>query len=259
MASDNHAHYGRVGVAVALGVAAIVATLIYLGGFGDRSNEFLVETYYDNPVSGLSVGSPVNFRGVKVGEVREIAFAGVVYDGHLSSNDQQRVSIVLALDERKLEPNDDWPMPRMINEYAERGLRATVTSSGITGLSRIELNLRPDLPAPEKPRWIPRYPLIHPAPSFLESFSDSATRLMNQIHQMDLVTTWSNFIRAVQNAARLADNANEIVEGERERVSSVLRNLERATDSLGDLAERVRDNPSLLLRENDPEPLPETR
>ena len=76
MANDNHTSYRRIGFAVFSGAIAIVLSLIYLGGIRGRGDEILVETHYDKPVSGLSVGSVVNFRGVKVGEVREISFVG---------------------------------------------------------------------------------------------------------------------------------------------------------------------------------------
>ena len=77
---SNHANYGKIGFTVILGIAATVAVLIYLGGVGANSDILYAETYYDNPVTGLSVGSDVNLRGVKVGEVREISFIGSEYE-----------------------------------------------------------------------------------------------------------------------------------------------------------------------------------
>ena len=44
---------------------------VYLGGYGGRGSLVTGETYSDTPVSGLSVGSEVNFRGVKVELVGE--------------------------------------------------------------------------------------------------------------------------------------------------------------------------------------------
>ena len=79
MASDNHASYTRIGLTVVIGIAAVVGSLIYLGGMRGRDSEVYAETYYDKSVSGLSVGSAVNFRGVKLGEVREITFVGSKY------------------------------------------------------------------------------------------------------------------------------------------------------------------------------------
>ena len=60
----NQANYAKIGFAVAAGAAAIVATLVYLGGALGKSDVIYAESYFDTQVSGLSVGSAVNLRGV---------------------------------------------------------------------------------------------------------------------------------------------------------------------------------------------------
>ena len=67
------------GFTVVVGFAAVVAALVYFGGMRGRGDEFLAEMYYDAPVSGLSVGSEVNVRGIKVGEGKSISFIGADY------------------------------------------------------------------------------------------------------------------------------------------------------------------------------------
>ena len=71
MANDNHTSYRRIGFAVFSGAIAIVLSLIYLGGIRGRGDEILVETHYDKPVSGLSVGSVVNFRAARSPERKD--------------------------------------------------------------------------------------------------------------------------------------------------------------------------------------------
>ena len=70
MANDNRPRYARIGFVVLLGALATAGALVYLGGFERGDMQYLVESYYDNPVSGLSVGSSVNVRGVKVRALR---------------------------------------------------------------------------------------------------------------------------------------------------------------------------------------------
>ena len=44
MALGNHANYGKVGFTVILGVVALVASLVYFGGYSTRGGAFLAET-----------------------------------------------------------------------------------------------------------------------------------------------------------------------------------------------------------------------
>ena len=74
MASDNQANYARIGGFIIVGIALIVATLVWFGGVSGKDSEFLVETYFPNDVTGLDVGSTVNFRGVRMGSVKRISF-----------------------------------------------------------------------------------------------------------------------------------------------------------------------------------------
>ena len=104
MANENHMSYRRVGFAVFAGALAIVLSLVYLGGIRGKGDEILVETFYDKPVSGLSVGSVVNFRGVKVGEVREISFIGTKYA--VEGADNSRIYILMALQRSALGVDD---------------------------------------------------------------------------------------------------------------------------------------------------------
>lgn len=260
MANDNHANYAKVGFALVLGTVAIIASLIYFGGVGNRQDEMLCETYYDHPVTGLSVGSEVNFRGVKVGEVREISFVSAEYDDY-AEDDAQVIVIRMALNRHQCRLTESDSAESILSHLIERGLRATVSSSGITGLSKLELNLpRASAdPVPVRPlSWKPAYIWIPPAPSMLESFSDSATVVMNQIKEMNFTSAWSNLSSIAESVADLSRGVNTLVDSQRARVGEIMSNLESASQSIKSFSEELRGNPSLLLRPSDPKPLPET-
>lgn len=260
MASDNKPHFVIVGFTVLIGVAATIAALIYLGGFGGHDMEMLVESYYDKPVSGLSVGSAVNFRGVKIGEVRDIMLVRPK-TGDFSPADIQRVRILMALNLRRLgflERPDEAELRQMMDTLIEQGLRATVASSGITGLSRIELNMVPNPPPVARLTWIPRLPLIPPAPSLIDSFSDVATRVMGQINKMDFASVWTNVQSIAESTAHIMDNVDTLIESQKSNLGEMMQNMNEASARIEALSQRLEENPSLLLRPADPEPLPET-
>ena len=262
MANENHASYAKVGFAVFIGVIAIVATLIYIGGLRGRGNVILAETYYDKPVSGLSVGSVVNFRGVKVGEVKEIAFVGNKYD--VEGADNSRIYILMALDCSLLDNGEPSPQSeiehglKMLVEKA--GLRATVTSSGITGLSRIECDYRPKDVVDEPPKisWKPAHLYIPPRISLLDSFGVAATKVMNQINRMDFTTVWSNVSASVESLARLSETVNVMVEARQAELEESMGNFSEVSSSVRALVNELRANPSLLIRERVAQPLEET-
>ncbi|MBQ6330333.1 MAG: MCE family protein [Kiritimatiellae bacterium] len=249
---SNHANYAKIGFTVVIGIVAIVAVLIYLGGAG-HSDITYAETYYDTSVSGLSVGSAVNFRGVKIGEVKEISFVGAVYDG-VPWADAQRIYILMAFPNHKMGPSS----PERAEEFVEKGLRATVTASGVTGLSRIELDIQRDRPPAPKVPWKPRNTYIPSYPSLLDNVSDSATKVMNEINRMDIASVWSNVSAAVDSAAHAAEGIRTVVDAARSSVDSVVGSVAEAAESLRDVTMELKRNPSLLIREREAAPLEET-
>ena len=253
----SHANYARIGFAVAAGAAAIVATLIYIGGASSAKDVVYAETYSDSPVSGLSVGSDVNFRGVKVGEVRYISFVGSEYE-EASDADAAKVHILISFTTKKMRRTGDEDPEDHLRDVVRKGLRATVTSSGVTGLSRIELNFPKTAQEAAKMSWRPRNVCIPPAPSMLESFSDAMTKFIGQVNRMDFVSAWSNISSVAESAAKIAGNVDELVSSGKGGVESIVRDIEEAASKVKELTSELNDNPSLLKRPNDPDPLPET-
>ena len=241
--ASNHASYAKIGLTVMLGVTAIIGALVYLGGAWGSDDRVYAETYTDRSVSGLSVGSTVNFRGVKLGEVKEITFVGNKYRC-MDHKDARRIYILMSFRKKDL------------GLYAEKtdllvkaGMRATVTASGITGLSRIELDIADDATSAPELSWEPEHPYIPSAVSLMASFSDSATKVMNQINRMDLDAAWSNIHSAVESMARASEGVCNMLETRRGDFDRIVEDAAEAASSLRDTAAELRRNPSLLVRE----------
>ena len=251
----NQANYAKIGFAVAAGAAAIVATLVYLGGALGKGDVIYAETYSDTHVSGLSVGSAVNLRGVKVGEVRAISFIGAEYDD-AQGDDVQKIYILMAFTARTLHRASYEDSEDHLRYLVGKGLHATVTPSGVTGLSKIELNF-PKADVEAAPiSWRPRYICIPPAPSMFASFSDTMAKLMRQLNCMDFA--WSNIASVAESSANIAANVDELVDDGKAGIESIVRDMEEAATRVRELAADLKENPSLLIRPNDPDPLPET-
>lgn len=259
MAKDSQANYAKIGFFIIMGALLIVGTLVYLGGFGAKKHEFIAETHFANSVSGLDVGSRVALRGVKVGSVRRLSFVGAEYDDVRVPSDRHRIYVELALDTRLMSFGDDGRAKDVLRRLVERGLHATVTASGVTGLSYIELNFPKNVVADEKVSWKPRHPMIPPAPSILQSAADSMTQLLDQLNRMDIAGVWSNVARITESVGGLVDEASGLLSSQRGNVEAILGNVRDASAGLGEFAEEIRRNPSAILRERTPERLDETR
>lgn len=259
MASEGKTSYTKIGFIVVAGIVAVAGSLFYFGGVRGNGDLVYAETCFDRSVSGLSVGSAVNFRGVKIGEVKEISFVGNKY--HVRGDDNLRVYIRMGFPRSRLTAYEDEGVSAdealgyMVDTV---GLRATVSASGVTGLSRIELDAAPDFPA-IRPSWTPEYAYIPPKPSLIDNFSDSATRVMDQINRMDIAGVWSNVSASVESLARLSDGVKSTLESSRSDAERIIGNLSGTAAAVRDLVERLRENPSLLIRELEAQRLHETR
>ena len=259
MSADNHANYARIGFAVFIGLVATVLTLMYIGGVGESFNRVKAETYYDFPVNGLSVGSAVNFLGVKVGEVSEISFVTAAYDDAVSREDAQRIRIVMSFNPKVFDlGSSEEESVEAIRGYVNLGMRATVSANAITGLARVDLNIRESPLPPAELTWRPRHPLIPPQPSLLTSFSATATRFMDKVNRTDFSQLASNVTTVVESMAKVSANLSEMIEGQRAGFVSIMNHLDEFGASASALADELRMNPSLLLRPRDPAPLSET-
>lgn len=260
MANENKASYFCIGLVVLMGLLGITGTLVYIGGLRGRGDKVLAETYYDKHVGGLSAGSAVNFRGVKIGEVREVSFIGGKYD--VQGLDMSRIYILMALDKDKMGSTDMETSDCEIGlrEMVGKGLRAMVSVNGITGIAKVECEFYPDELESGSPQlaWKPQHVLIPPKVSLLENFTESATKVMNQINRMDLNAFWSNINASVESVSAMTLSTRHLLESYQPEVERLFKNLEETSASLKVFSETIRDNPAALLRGREAERLSET-
>jgi len=138
-------HKTAIGAFVLGAIALLVVVVIVLGGGKFFTTEYTYITFFDGSVKGLSVGSPVMFHGVKVGEVTEIS---IVNDqaGH-----KLQIPVVFKLNPKKIKGTDsDFRRdPKSIEKTVKSyGLRTQLQSmSFVTGQLMLSLEFFPDKPA----------------------------------------------------------------------------------------------------------------
>ena len=131
MASEGKTSYTKIGFIVVAGIVAVAGSLFYFGGVRGNGDLVYAETCFDRSVSGLSVGSAVNFRGVRIGEVKEISFVGNKYN--VRGDDNLRVYIKMGFPRSRLTAYEDEGVSadEALGYMVESvGIRATVSASG---------------------------------------------------------------------------------------------------------------------------------
>jgi len=157
-------------------VGALVLAVIGIILFGGRhlfTRTTRVVVVFVGSVAGLDVGSPVTFRGVRIGKVSAIRVQIDV------KNQEDSIPVYLDL----LPSQITWlegPEPEGIGDLElsiKSGLRAQLISqSYVTGQLTVNLDVHPELPARE-PRTIDGVPEIPSIPSDLQDLKDEFRRL----------------------------------------------------------------------------------
>jgi phospholipid/cholesterol/gamma-HCH transport system substrate-binding protein len=155
------ARYFKIGLfAISAIVLAVIGVAVLGGGaFFQKTN--IIETYIDESVQGLDVGSPMRFRGVLVGKVEEITLTSVEY------NTRRRYVLVRAgISSNMFQfPLSDPASPSFLTEI-EKGLRVRLAPQGLTGTAYLEADyLDPSQNPPLEIDWQPKYPYVPSARS----------------------------------------------------------------------------------------------
>jgi ABC-type transporter Mla subunit MlaD len=174
-----------VGLLVLTALALGLGFLFFLtaDAFRSRGGE-MYETYFRESVQGLDVGSTVRFRGVQVGRVTQIGLVAATYRSAERQNEGAAFRLVLV---RFSLNRDQLGAELSIERSIANGLRARLSSQGITGVSYIELDFVDTQRYPIRAiPWEADYPVIPSMPSTTAQVQSAAEALMSRLEQIDL-------------------------------------------------------------------------
>ena len=276
-------HYFAIGLfvlaATTLGIVGVVA----FSSDAMRSPEHFIETYLDESVQGVDIGTPFKFRGVKIGNISEIEMVSSVYD-----TTKMYVMIRVALNEKEM-LQDSGSLPERAVEQVEKGLRLKLVPQGITGLSFLEADFFPDTPDDRlEIDWEPKYTYIPSTPAMMTLVSRSIEHITAEINTLDLKAIGENVesitsnlnvsIRQIEQITRNAAGVSgEVIENVRmasgdlptvtsnltltvadlqkiinhsdRDIERILANLNYITDDTRELIRMIKRYPGMLLAE----------
>ncbi len=219
-------NYFRLGMFVLVGIVLGILGVIVFGGLQIIPTKQLeVETYLEASVQGLLSGSKVKMRGVEIGIVDEIGFVASYY--RLGDEQHRRygswVVVKFSIDPVHFQGRSIKEIESDIPEVIADGLRARLTSQGITGGKFIEL----DFVDPERfpafdPPWEPRTHHLPAAGGVFEEIVSSVDRIVEKLEALDvgkltqdvddLVLGITSEVKGAEIAA-LSDKAQRVLDG----------------------------------------------
>lgn len=147
--------------------------------------------YFDGSVNGLAVGAPVQFKGIKIGSVRDIS---------LEIDEEQKkyyIPVLIEIEPQRIKISEDGDEIRSIVETRElrqkiiknlikRGLKAKLKASNfLTGQLIVDLDLMPDKQAVyvKKSGGYPEIPTVS---ADLEEITSTLAQLVEKIDKLPI-------------------------------------------------------------------------
>ena len=251
-------------------IALIVLSLILVGGGKIFSERQVYVTYFDGSLAGLRAGANVTFRGVRVGQVRELY---VRFDENSLEFDSP---VIIELDEGAIRTTELAQMrtqsesDELFNKLIEKGLRAQLQmESFVTGQLLVDLDYHPKTKAifrdtDKQYREIPTVPndvqiVLENFQNFFAQlkdvpFDEIVRDLKNSIHGVEQIVTspeLANTLKGIDNfvnsvdTQQLTSNLNNTIEDLDSTIAdiqSLVKNFDEQVDPLAINLNETMDN-----------------
>ena len=203
-AKTNHF---RIGLFVLTGAALFVIALFAVGlkaYFGKRD---IFETYVTGKVENLSVGALVKLRGVTIGKVSSIDFAGNEYPEYK----EQYVVIQFEVPRGAVWSAGNTNVQKLIDLEVAQGLRARVQGQGFLGANILALEyVDPEVYPPARIPWTPKHYYIPSAPSQFDRVLASLEKSLRHVENLDFEGLLERANKLIDAANQVAGNVNQI-------------------------------------------------
>ncbi len=249
-------NYFKIGLFVLSAAAILVLAVIAFGVGTLFEEEVIVETYFTTSVQGLDVGSPVKFRGVQIGRVKEMTVVRKEYQTR-----HRYVLIRMTLKKEAFLGAGEKVTRTVVRREVDQGLRVRLGFQGVTGAAYIEVDyLDPERYQPLEFDWRPEYPYIPAAPSIITRITDAVDGILRNLDRINiegiatsLQETLANLNRTLQQAdvAAIGSQAEALLKELRQtnrqlsgklaslQVEPLLQRADATLAQIGGMAERA--------------------
>jgi len=219
-----------IGIFVSGAFVLLAGLILYLGTaqLYERTEKFIL--FFDESVNGLSVGSPVKFKGVPIGKVTRILIR--VKNQPATSS---AIPVIIELDQKRLYRDLNMGMKlsdeKAFSRQIANGLRAKLnTESFITGQLFIELDYIEGAPDPVIVQETLEYKEIPTVPSTAKSLTKQAMETIASLSRIN----FASIMNTLEETITLSKLRLEQMD-----VKRVVNSVTDAADAVNRLAESI--------------------
>jgi len=190
-------------------IALLVAGVIAFGGGQYFTPKGKAVLYFEGAsMSGLDIGSPLTFRGVKIGSVTDVV---IHYD---IDNQQLMIPVYVEMELNRIQiVSGQQNEKKNVQALIDRGLRAQlVVQSLVTGQASVDLAFHPDVPAVfvgEEKRFV-ELPTV---PSDIDMLKANLTSVLQRIAKLPLDEIGARTLATIDSTNALMKNLNDEIGG----------------------------------------------
>jgi len=194
----------------------VIAALLLLGGENIFAQKRRYVVYFGDSIKGLTVGSPVTFKGVVVGRVANLKVR------YIKETGKTEIPVLIDLDPNKVvTPDNEDEANRLLHQMIDQGLRAQMNpESLITNQQVVQLDFFPGTPVRLVESTLP-YAQIPSLPSSFDQLQASIGMAAQSLP--DLAASATLALNQVSNLLTPANQA---------KVAHILDNVDVVTTNL---------------------------
>ena len=234
-------NYFKLGLFIIITVVILLVGIFFLGARDMFRQEWELETYFDQSVQGLNVGSPVKMKGVTMGSVKKISFIYQEYDTDLSyvyvlfSCDPQSIGA------RKIDQTPEQ-LKETVKQLTAQGMRLSLDVQGITGTAILDAQFyEPEKYKELKIDWDPKHAYVHSISGKLARMGDTLEKTLDNLSRVDFAAMGKKVDQSLASVSAMLDGEIKPMVAElREEVTPAVANIRKATESAPETMARLR-------------------
>lgn len=243
--------YFKIGTFVLVGIGLIIFALLVFGSSKLFQKVIYVETYFEESIQGISDGTPVKYRGLQIGYVKEISFTSEVYKQveNLDEEEHNRsVYVKIAITSKLFTELTAEKVTQFLFKEVGEGLRVKLVAQGLTGTSYLELDYVDPKTSPiPKHEWEPKAFYVPSVTSTLTRLSENAQYIMNELKDVDFKRLFSNLTTLTNSLDRVTNKTEILLNQINSPLISTMQNLKIVSDDLRMISGRIKLKPSDVI------------